>query len=185
MPSYAFVVANAIQSEGPLPLSARRLDTQEWVMGLATAPTLLVQACGYFQVQDTARPADTATDTFTRTLTLVGNVPTVTWVQRAKTQAEIDAATTTANNAALMDKALNAIAGNITAISNATTLRNTLTNNVITPTPSNVTQCGQHIDIVANQVINLTNEVERCLKQLTAIERLYVGGTQLLSTDGT
>lgn len=112
MPSYALVVANAIQSEGPLPLSARRLDTQEWVMGLATASTALREACGYREVQDAVRPADTPTQIQVRGLTLVGSVPTVTWTPRNKTQAELDQDTFTANAAILRSRAQTAMAAN-------------------------------------------------------------------------
>lgn len=89
--TYALVTNDAIQSLGRLPNSARRLDTGEWVMGLATAPVAMQQACGWFEVADTARPADTATTTFDRAVELVNGTPTVVWTERAKTQVELDA----------------------------------------------------------------------------------------------
>jgi hypothetical protein len=101
--SYALVTSGTVQSEGGLPASARRLDTQEWVMGLATAPVNLQQATGWYLVKDVAKPADTQTNTTDRSVTLVAGVPTVTWTSRPKTQAEIDAATATTNNAAIVD----------------------------------------------------------------------------------
>jgi hypothetical protein len=100
--SYALVDDGTIEAEGALPQSARRLDTGQWVMGLRTAPVELREATGWFEVVDVARPADTETDTYDRTLELVGGVPTVVWVQRPKTQAEIDAATAATNQASIV-----------------------------------------------------------------------------------
>jgi hypothetical protein len=87
MPSYALVIANVIQSEGPLPLSARRLTDQAWVMGLATAPVELVEACGYFPVVTVARPADTATHKQVRSLAMLAGAPTEVWTATPKTLA--------------------------------------------------------------------------------------------------
>lgn len=70
--------------------------------GLVTASVSLQQVCGYFLVTEVVRPADTPTNTTDRSLTLVGNVPTVTWTSRAKTQAEIDAATVDTNRSAII-----------------------------------------------------------------------------------
>lgn len=89
--TYAFVTDATIQSLGRLPNSARRLDTGQWVMGLGTAPVGLQQACGWFEVVDTPRPADTATTTHDRSVELVNGTPTVVWTERPKTQAELDA----------------------------------------------------------------------------------------------
>jgi hypothetical protein len=103
--SYALVIANAIQSEhARLPDSARRLDTGEWVMGLRQYGTVAQQqACGYFAVADVARPADTATHTTDRSLTLAVGVPTVTWTSRPWTPAELASRTAAANLAALTE----------------------------------------------------------------------------------
>lgn len=112
--TYALVISNTVQAESNnLPASARRLDTGAWVMGLATAPVALQQACGYYQVVDTARPADTQTDTYDRTITLPAGVPTVTWVQRAKTAGELAADTSNTNNTTLRTQADAAIEANI------------------------------------------------------------------------
>jgi hypothetical protein len=100
--SYALVIDGTIEAEGALPASARRLDNDAWVMGLATAPVELQQATGWYEVTDTPRPADTATDTFDRTLELVGTTPTVVWVQRPKTAEEVAAATATTNQASIV-----------------------------------------------------------------------------------
>lgn len=111
---YALVVSSAIQSVGNLPASARRLDTQEWVMGLETAGTALQQACGYFAVAEVAQPADTATDTFDRSVTLVAGVPTVTWTQRPKNAQELGFATAATNRATIQQQATTALGTNRT-----------------------------------------------------------------------
>lgn len=111
--SYALVTDGSIKSEGGLPASARRLDTDQWLMpngGLTNASTAEQQACGYYLVTDTARPDDTATKTSDRSLTLVAGVPTVTWTQRDKTADEITAATASTNHDTLLTQAVTAMA---------------------------------------------------------------------------
>lgn len=89
---YALVVDNAVQSVGRLPNSARRLDNRAWVMGLANAPTALVEACGYFPVTDEPPTYGPATEVLERgDVTLVAGVPTVQYTVRAKTADEIAA----------------------------------------------------------------------------------------------
>jgi hypothetical protein len=98
--SYALVIDNGVQSEGPLPASARRLDTGQYVMSLPTVA--LQEACGYFLVKTTARPADTATETYDRSVTFAAGVATETWSKRDKTQGEIDNASTAANHSSII-----------------------------------------------------------------------------------
>lgn len=112
--TYALIQDNQIQSIGSLPNSARRLDTQEWVMGLATAPPELVAATGWAEVVDTARPADTATTTHDRSIELVNGTPTVVWTQRAKTPDDLAGEQQQANRSTIEDQARNAFAGNRT-----------------------------------------------------------------------
>jgi hypothetical protein len=100
--SYAFVEAGTVEAEGALPQSARRLDTGQWVMGLRDAPVELQQATGWFEVTDVDKPADTATHTYDRSITLVAGVPTVTWTQRLKTAEETAAATASTNQASIV-----------------------------------------------------------------------------------
>lgn len=89
---YALVIDNAVQSVGRLPNSARRLDTGQWVMGLATAPTELVEACGYFPVVDTPPAYDPATEVLERNgVVVVQGVPVVDYTVRDKTAAELAA----------------------------------------------------------------------------------------------
>ena len=85
---YAFVVDGTVQAVGRLPVAARRLDTGQWVLGLADAPVELQEACGWYQVADTPRPDDTATTTHGRTVELVDGTPTVVWTERALTDDE-------------------------------------------------------------------------------------------------
>lgn len=126
MTAYALVQNDTITKVGPLPPSARRLDTQEWVMGLATAPDRLVEACGYFPVTDTARPADDQTTTYDRSVTLVNSVPTVTWTARPKTAQEQANDTANANRTTIQTQAINALATNRTflAIASPTNAQN-------------------------------------------------------------
>lgn len=98
---HALVINGIIEAVGTLPQSARRLDNDEWVMGLTTAPTELVEACGWFPVVDTARPADTPTTTHDRSVELVNGAPTVTWTARDKTADELEVSTHADNRSAI------------------------------------------------------------------------------------
>jgi hypothetical protein len=108
---FALVVDGSIVSTGGLPTSARRLDTQAWVMGLATAGTVLQQACGFFMVVEPARPTITTAETFDPdTVELVNGVPTRIFHVRSKTQVELDADIAAATATAERDDARAAIA---------------------------------------------------------------------------
>ena len=89
--SFAKVIDNNITKlANRLPGTAQRLDNDGWVLALDTADTATQEACGWFQVDDTAvRPTDTATTTSNRTVELVGGVPTVVWVGRNKSDGEL------------------------------------------------------------------------------------------------
>jgi hypothetical protein len=82
--SYAQIIDGQIASIGRLPKSARRLDNGAWVMGLATAPANMQEACGYFAYTETERPADTETTTFTRSVEVVDGRPAVVWTESPK-----------------------------------------------------------------------------------------------------
>lgn len=112
--TYALVVGGIIQStRNTPPPAARRLDTGAWVTPLDGIWTeALAAACGWLPVAVVARTADTATHTSDYAVTLVGGVPTDTWTVRAKTQAELDATTSTTNGAALLAKAATALTNN-------------------------------------------------------------------------
>ena len=98
--TYALVTADHVDAIGNLPTGARRLDTGAWVTPPAGGWTPdLAAACGWHEVTETPRPADTATHTHDRTLTLAGGVPTVTWVQREWTAGEVAARQAAADDA--------------------------------------------------------------------------------------
>jgi len=84
-----------------LPDSARRQDTQEWVLGLSAASVALREATGWFAVTEVARPADTATHTTDRRIQLVGGTWTVVWTSRPKTAEELTMATAATNSSAI------------------------------------------------------------------------------------
>jgi len=89
---YAQITNDTITTIGRLPVSARRLDTGQWVMGLANAPTELVEACGWHPVIDTPPAYDPATHVLERgTVELTAGTPTVQYTVRAKTADELAA----------------------------------------------------------------------------------------------
>ena len=86
---YAQVTAGTITAvQGQPPVAARRLDTQQWVLGLRDADTATQEACGWFPVTDTTQPADTVTERYERSVDLVAGQPTVVWSAVAKTVEE-------------------------------------------------------------------------------------------------
>lgn len=54
--SHAKVINGNVVEVGGLPASARRLDTQEWVLGLPDAPAEIARACGFLPVVEIAAP---------------------------------------------------------------------------------------------------------------------------------
>ena len=101
--TYAFIINGTIESEhGRLPSGARRLDTGAWITPLDRQWSQAEhEACGFIAVVDTARPNDTAQDTYVRSVTLPGGVPTVTWTARPWTQAELAARAAEVNRTTL------------------------------------------------------------------------------------
>ena len=89
--SFAHVTDGTIDRTGPLPKAARRLDTQDWVLGLRNASVADQQATGWHEIVKVDQPADTDTTTHDRTIELVDGTPTVVWTERDLTQDEIDA----------------------------------------------------------------------------------------------
>jgi hypothetical protein len=102
---FALVVDGQIaNTRGEVPDTARRLDTGEWVLGLREyADQATREACGWYQVTDTVRPADTATHTTVQSVELVAGVPTVVWTPRAFTADELAGFARQANLATLSD----------------------------------------------------------------------------------
>lgn len=99
--THAFVKDGIIQATGQLMESARRLDTQEWVLGLFQASVELQQACGWFLVVEVARPIDTTTDTTERSVQLIDGVPTEVWVPRPWSVEELAQQASLANRSAI------------------------------------------------------------------------------------
>jgi hypothetical protein len=95
--TYALVRANVIEQVGPPRLW---FDGARW-WDFRPADPATYAAAGWLPVTDVARPADTATDTFDRSVTLVGGVPTVTWTARPWTVEELAARTAAANEAVI------------------------------------------------------------------------------------
>ena len=101
--SYALVVDGQIQTEGSLPASAasarhRRVGhgtrrRRRWSCSRRAATS---------RSPTTERPPDTETETTDRSLELVDGTPTETWTVRPKTQEEIDAATASENQKAIV-----------------------------------------------------------------------------------
>jgi len=109
--SYAYVTNNTVNAEaGRVPTSARRLDTGQWVLGLRDAPVDIQQACGWFAVTDTPRPADTGTATHDRSVELVDGTPTVVWTPRPWTTDEIAARQADTNRRTIDTALTNALA---------------------------------------------------------------------------
>lgn len=109
--SFALVTDDTIQRIGPAPKSARRLDNGAWVLGLRDASAELQQACGWYEITDTAQPADTDTTTHDRSVDLVAGVPTVVWTERDKTADELNPPPTTEEQVAELQALLDALLG--------------------------------------------------------------------------
>ena len=118
--TYAHITNGTVDTIGRLPNSARRTDTQQWVLGLATAPVELQRACGWYEVVDTPRPDDTPTTTTDRSVELVNGTPTVVWTQRNKTPDEIASDTATTNGETIRTQATAALDANRTFLAIAT-----------------------------------------------------------------
>ena len=91
MTTFVNVVNAQIVQVGGMPRSGRRLDNGAWVLGLRDADEATRQACGWFELVETPRPTPEEGNTVDKTIELVDGIPTVTWTERAKTDAELDA----------------------------------------------------------------------------------------------
>ena len=93
--------------------SERRTDTGAWLSPPDGAwSDAEAAACGFARLVDVAKPVDTDTATHDRTVQLVAGVPTVVWVQRAKTAEEVAAATAGTVRVGLHARARQALADN-------------------------------------------------------------------------
>lgn len=126
---YALVVDGTIQSMGPLPNAARRLDTGEWVLGLTDAPPGLVAATGWYEVAEPAPPASTG-GVIESTVAVVNGTPTRVWTERPKTPDEVAATQRQTNDVTIRQQLVAAM--------------DALAATIATP-PANVAQCSQKI----------------------------------------
>ena len=167
---FAYVVDGVIEMMGQLPSSARRLDTQEWVMGLAAADVELQEACGWFVVVQVAPPTVTETQRAELSVVLVEGRPTEVWTIRAETAEEFTQRTRKANNIILRDPAAN--------LTRLTTLREFLTD------PDVATFVGRANntpwDATDRRAVKTAfRTIDRLLKALEAEVRGSVGGELL------
>lgn len=120
---YALVIDGTVEAvQSSLPGAARRLDTQEWVSpdgGLENGTVTEQEACGWFVVVDVAKPADTPTTTFDRSVGLVAGDPTVVWTERPKTAEELAAVTASTNQSAILTNLASDLAAMQTIINTA------------------------------------------------------------------
>ena len=120
-------------------------------------PTTLA-IVGWYQVIETTRPTDTATNTSTASYTFNGSTVTQVWNVVAKTQAQIDADTAATNGSTLITKATNALGNNTTFLAN-TTVSNY-------PGISNPTtaQTTAQVKALSTQVLALTRQIDALIK---------------------
>ena len=109
-------LANVIDSpEVSRPTELVRLDGKGIMVWSEYITAVELAQCGWYTVRQTARPADTATATYDRSIVYVaGQGPVETWTQRLKTQAELDADAATANSATIRQQANTALDSNRT-----------------------------------------------------------------------
>jgi hypothetical protein len=113
--NYALVQNGTLMSWGSVPRSARRLDTQEWVLGLREADDATRASCGYLPIVNTPRPTLADGEEADSSYELVDGVPTQVWTVRAKSESEIQIETVAANEIDLKTK-LRDFVGTIVAI---------------------------------------------------------------------
>jgi hypothetical protein len=175
----SFYKAATSTERGALPKADRRTDTGQWVCpvnGIWTQAEY--ESCGWRLVVDVARPSSTASD-WTRSISLPGGVPTVTWTSRPWTQAELDQQVLAANGVTLRQRAETALAGNAAAIATlpaAATALATATTNCNTIIAASVTTVAN----AATQIDNLAAEIKRVV---TVVEGLTTQTGRVLKQD--
>ena len=99
---YALIINNETIATGNPPTGARRLDTGAWVTPPKDGWTVdLLAACGWFEVTETPRPADTTEGTYTGDVVVVDGLPVRVWTVRPWAEAELAAKAEQAANEAL------------------------------------------------------------------------------------
>lgn len=91
--------------------------TRLWWSGISDAE---LAECGWFKVVAVTRPADTATTTTDRSITMQAGKPTETWTVRNKTQAELDLERDQTNSTTIRNQANAALDNNRTYLAIAT-----------------------------------------------------------------
>lgn len=138
-----------------------------WVDLRPRDPETLALA-GWYPINESAKPADTATHTWNANYALNGAAVDQTWVQVAKTPEQLQQETADSNYTALIAKATTALNNNITNLPTIQALT--------TATFANNTQRDNAIKSLATQQV-------ASMKQINALIRVVTG---LLSTqDGS
>lgn len=115
----------------------------------------LAELAGWLPVTPVARPADTASVTYTRSLTLVAGVPTETWTQRNKTAEEIANETAAANSATLRSNPETQIAEMVAALTALTAVRQRTNNDINANPAAALKDALQEILTITRRVIRL------------------------------
>lgn len=167
--TYALVQNNNITQTGGLPETWWD-GARYWDLRPMDADDLA--AIGWHEVADAPRPADTATDTYERSIVLVNGVPTVTWTARPWTQAELAARTAAANEQTLRDGIAAEIAALKTSIDALKTGVLDVTNSTINGSPAS------YIKDTARAVRTTERSLIRVLKLISgAVADTALGAT--------
>ena len=108
---YAHVTSGVVDQVGTPPATA--FANGRW-WDLRTLDPAALAACGWVEAVETARPADTGTQTSDMSWTVAGGKATQTWTVRDKTSAELASDTAATNNTTLRDQARTALDTNTT-----------------------------------------------------------------------
>lgn len=112
-------VEGGVVTERDLPPSDRKLDTQEWVMGLPDATDAERESCGWFLLDETAvRPADTATTTFAARIDIIDGRPVRVWIEEAKSAIQLERERRNGTRSTLEQQARTAYTNNADWLSN-------------------------------------------------------------------
>lgn len=173
---YAHVTNGTVDQVG-IPPATAYAEGRWW--DLRTLAPAALTATGWLEVTETARPADTATQTSDMTWTLTGGKAVQTWTVRAKTQAEKDADTRTTNQGTLTAQAVAAITANETWIDNIAPQVQTAVDAMQARTypakPAAPTTVAQVAAILDAQYTSILTPLVLDLKQLSqAVETLNV-----------
>lgn len=179
--SYALVINDTIHAEqGFIPDSATLIsDPGQWVTGLPWKSPEVWATCGWFEIVKNNRPNNTETTTWDRTLTVVNGFPTETWIERPKTQQELDLEQKQENRQDIssnpeqqvddilaINDTINIILGSDTSAADTTTLRGMkkMSNaNILT---------GPVLKDLIQHIINLAQEHKKSNRGVATLERL-------------